>query len=74
MLQFASESMEFSRRLRTVNELLSDDDIIEDAIEKIVTNTGQKFVENLIKEMENPIKENNEVVINILMLSIHNQK
>ena len=74
MLQFASESMEFSRRLRTVNELLSDDDIIEDTIEKIVTNTGQKFVENLIKEMENPIKENNEVVINILMLSIHNQK
>ena len=74
MLQFASESMEFSRRLRTVNELLSDDDIIEDTIEKIVTNTGQKFVENLIKVMENPIKENNEVVINILMLSIHNQK
>ena len=49
MLQFALERMEFSRRLRSANESLSDDDIIKDKIEKFVTNTGQKFAENLIK-------------------------
>ena len=61
MLQFASERMDFSRRLRSANELSSDDDIIKDIIEKFVTHTGQQFAENFIQEIENAMKENIEV-------------
>ena len=61
MLQFASERMDFSRRLRSANELSSDDDIIKDMIEKFVTHTGQQFAENFIQEIENAMKENIEV-------------
>ena len=61
MLQFASELMEFSQRLRSANELSSDDDIIKDTIEKCLAHTGQKFVENLIQETENARKEKTEV-------------
>ena len=60
-VQFASERMDFSRRLRSANELSSDDDIIKDIIEKFVTHTGQKFAENSIQEIENAMKENIEV-------------
>ena len=45
MWQFASERMEFSRRLDSGNKLLSDDNMIKDIIEKFVIHTGQKFVE-----------------------------
>ena len=62
LLQFASECMEFSRRLRSANELLSDDDTIKDIIEKFVIHTRQKFVENLIQEIENVMKEKIEVL------------
>ena len=62
MLQFASESMEFSWRLHSANELLSDVDIIKDTIETFVTNAGQKFVENSIKEIKNPMKKKIEVL------------
>ena len=57
MLQFASERMEFSQRLRSANELLSDDDIIKDTIGKFVTHTGQKFLKNLIQKTKNAMKE-----------------
>ena len=46
----------------SANELLSDDDIVKDIIEKFVTHTGQKFVENLIQENENATKEKIEVL------------
>ena len=58
MLQFASERMEFSQRLPSANELLSGNDIIKDTIE----NLWQKFVKNLIQEIENAMKENIEVL------------
>ena len=57
MLQFASELMEFSQRLRSANELPSDDGIIKDTIEKFVTHTGQKFLKNLIQKTKNATKE-----------------
>ena len=47
--------------LRSANELSSDDDIIKDTIEKCLAHTGQKFVENLIQETENAMKEKTEV-------------
>ena len=40
MLQFVSECMEFSLKLCSANEFLSDGDIIKDIIEKIVTHAG----------------------------------
>ena len=61
MLQFASERMDFSRRLRSANELSPDDDIIKDIVKKFVKHTGQKFAENFIQEIENAMKENIEV-------------
>ena len=45
----------------------------KDITEKIVTHTRQKFVPHLIQEIENAMKEKIEV-LNILMLSVHNQK
>ena len=62
MLQLVSECMEFRQRLRSANELLSDNDIIKDIIEKFVTHTREKFVENLIQEIENAMKEKIEVL------------
>ena len=62
MLQFASERMEFRWRLRSANELLLDDDIIKDRIEKFVTHTGQKCIENLVQEIENAMKEKIEIL------------
>ena len=50
--------MEFSQRLPSANELLSGNDIIKDTIE----NLWQKFVKNLIQEIENAMKENIEVL------------
>ena len=38
-----------------------------------MTHTRQKFVPHLIQEIENAMKEKVEV-LNILMLSVHNQK
>ena len=39
-----------------------DDDIIKDTIEKFVTHTGQKYIENLVQEIENAMKEKIEIL------------
>ena len=62
MLQLVSERMEFRQWLRSANELLSDNDIIKDIIEKFVTHTREKFVEDLIQEIENAMEAKIEVL------------